>query len=115
MDELTYYDFYEPYNKSKDYTNPLIINNKTYTYKMKTINKKIYIVAIEIIPDDELKNLIINCQCDKCIMEWYEITKYFIDGKDFGCLKCICDLPDMATVKKTRFYIESQLYLHLKI
>lgn len=115
MDELRKYDFYEPYNKSKDYTNNVTINNKTYAYKMKTINKKAYIVAVEIIPDDELKNLISKCQCDKCLMEWYDPLKYFIDGKDVGCLHCVCDLPDMDVVKKTRMYIESQTYIKLMI
>ncbi len=107
------YDHYEPFDTTKNYTTEKFEENfghgnRTYRYAgMHFFNKNdsrtVYVVAEEILDDDQKCALAKYCQCSVCTAKWYNLFKYITCSCCIGCLKT--DLPRQSIIGKTRKYI----------
>lgn len=62
--------------------------------------------TIEIISNEELKILEEYCQCEHCIIPWYNPLKYITNG-DINCLKYMdCNVFNMKIINKSREHMK---------
>jgi len=96
------YHHFEEYDKTKEYQRGQFVATyrdntpRTYKHILYNINftkdgqkyKKDYVVAEEVLSDDELKKLQKYCRCERCKLPWYSfIRKSFACPCCIGCLK----------------------------
>lgn len=106
------YPFYEEYNKDKiydkeEFSKDFGFGEHTYEYSYYVISDsvdhdqtKTYIVAKEILSEDEQRELAKYCECRYHELKWYNISKYFTCRCCVGCLDS--PFPQQYTINKAR-------------
>lgn len=105
------FDHYEVYDSNKIYTNEPFQykyddKERTYEYIKYIIDvndtKLYYIVASEILTEEELVLLRPYCQCSVCLTPWYNLFHY-IFGHCRCCIGCLkSSFPQQHQIKKAR-------------
>ncbi len=112
---LICYDYYEEYDSNKTYiTNQYIFSfsndakriyiNKLVTYQYNN-NQYQYVVAHEILNNDDKKLLKKYCQCEKHTTSRFNPKRYLLGSFDVGCIDS--DFPAQFVIWKTRQYIKN--------
>ena len=65
-------------------------------------NKLLYVVAVEVLPNNLQELYAKYCQCDCCRMSWWNPVRALMCSHCYGCIKCN---PTQYTIRKTRDYI----------
>lgn len=111
--QLAEYDYYEQYDSTKDYkkdnfTEDYGNGSREYYYSLYSFGTKRYVVANEIVSEDEYNNWVStkSCQCYKCKMSWYNIGRFFTCAHCVGCIYSIWERDEIRPyiIKSTREY-----------
>ena len=115
-DTFKEYHHYEEYDPGKLYQDTVHEHDyghgiHKYIYESYTIGlkkdgevteKRKYIIAVEQLSEDEIKQLSEYCQCQICIAKWYDISSYFRCRCCYGCLK---SNPQQYQINRAREYM----------
>lgn len=116
------YDYYEVYDEKKKYPKEKFTANygkgeKTYLFtKWTTGNQdtsisKSYVLANEMITEEELVQLQKYCQCTRCTASYWNIFRFCICPCCIGCFysQDVNDIPRQYLLKETRQFIANGL------
>lgn len=90
--ELTKYTIYDEKNGSDNYLQTLDPNT----------NKKIYMVAEEVLEKEEREKLIPFCQCKLCQLSYFNLTRYMACPCCYGCLTSNDNHNNQNIINKSR-------------
>jgi hypothetical protein len=115
--KLIVYDYYEEYDNTKKYDlEPYVsefIKGKLRKYENHFLRIKYlptkksykYVVAYEILDNNELEILKKYCQCEKHRMSYFNPKRYLIGAIDVGCLQYDIGKYNMDVIYCTRKYL----------